>query len=162
LEKRFVYLRRIDTRVFKIHLNIPIPYRRMGIMTSRHKAFLLIDGMANLMLGILLLLFPFGVAETLGIPQASSNFYPTIPGGVILGIGIALLLEVYGQRRRIRGLGLGGAIVINICGASVLALWLILEPLNIPLRGLIILWGVAVVVLGIGILEILTKTWRYD
>ena len=131
-------------------------------MTPRHKAFLLIDGIANLVLGILLLLFPFGVAETLGMPQPSSNFYPTILGGVILGIGIALLLEAYGQRHQIRGLGLGGAIVINICGAGILALWLIFEPLNIPLRGLIILWGVAVVVLGIGILEILAKTWHYD
>ena len=131
-------------------------------MTPRHKAFLLIDGIVNLVLGILLLLFPLGVAETLGIPQPSSNFYPTILGGVILGIGTALLLEAYGQRHRIRGLGLGGAIVINICGAGILALWLIFEPLNIPLRGLIILWGVAVVVLGIGILEILAKTWHYD
>ena len=131
-------------------------------MKSRHKAFLLIDGFINLVLGILLLLFPFGVAGPLGIPHPSSNFYPTILGGVILGIGIALLLEAYGQGRRIRGLGLGGAIVINICGAGILALWLILEPLNIPLRGLLTLWGVAVVVLGIGILEILAKTWRYD
>jgi len=131
-------------------------------MKPKHRAFLLIDGFVNLILGILLLLFPLGVAEILGIPQPPSNFYPTILGGVILGIGIALLLEAYGQPRRIRGLGLGGAIVINICGASILALWLVFEPLNLPLRGLIILWVVAVVVLGIGILEVLAKTWRYD
>ena len=131
-------------------------------MRPRHKAFLLIDGIVNLILGILLLLFPFGVAETLGVPQPASNFYPTILGGVIFGIGIALLLEAYGQRHRIRGLGLGGAIVINICGAGILALWLIFKSPEIPLRGVIILWVVAVVVLGIGILEVLAKTWRYD
>jgi len=131
-------------------------------MKPRHKAFLLIDGFVNLILGILLLLFPVGIAEILGVPQAASNFYPTILGGVIFGIGIALLLEAYGQPLGIRGLGLGGAIVINICGASILALWLVFEPLNLPLRGLIILWVVAVVVLGIGILEVLAKTWRYD
>lgn len=131
-------------------------------MTPRHKAFLLIDGIVNLILGILLLLFPLGIAEVLGVPQPSSHFYPTILGGVIFGIGIALLLEAYGHRHRIRGLGLGGAIAINICGASILALWLILEPPYIPLRGRIILWGVTVVVMGIGLLEILTKTWRYD
>ncbi len=124
--------------------------------------FLLIDGIVNLILGILLLLFPLGVAEILGIPQPQSNFYPTILGGVIFGIGIALLLEACGQPRGIRGLGLGGAVVINFCGAGVLALWLVFEPLILPRRGLIILWVVAIAVLGIGILEVLAKTWRDD
>lgn len=131
-------------------------------MKSRHKAFLLVDGYINLILGILLLLFPLGVAEILGVPQPVSNFYPTILGGVIFGIGIALLLEAFGHPRGVRGLGLGGAIVINICGAGILALWLVFGPLDLPLRGLIILWVVALVVLGIGVLEILTKSWRYD
>jgi hypothetical protein len=131
-------------------------------MKPRHQAFLIIDGIANLILGILLLLFPFGIAEILGVPQPPSSFYPTILGGVIFGIGIALLLEAFGHSRGIRGLGLGGAIVINICGAGILALWLVFEPLDLPLRGLIILWIVAVVVLGIGVLEVLAKTWRYD
>ena len=131
-------------------------------MKLNHKAFLLIDGIVNLILGILLLLFPLGVAETLGVPQAESNFYPTILGGVIFGIGIALLLEAYGEKRKIRGLGIGGAIVINFCGAGILVLWLIFEPLTLPLRGIITLWIVAVVVLGLGLLETLTKTWRDD
>ena len=131
-------------------------------MKPKHKAFLLIDGIVNLILGLLLLLFPLGVAETLGVPQAESNFYPTILGGVIFGIGIALLLEAYGEKRKIRGLGIGGAIVINFCGAGILVLWLIFEPLALPLRGIITLWIVAVVVLGLGLLETLTKTWRDD
>ena len=131
-------------------------------MKPKHKAFLLIDGIVNLILGILLLLFPFGVAEILGVPQPQSNFYPTLLGGVIFGIGIALLLEAYGQKRKIRGLGLGGAIAINFCGGGILVLWLIVEPLNLPLRGMITLWIVAIVVLGLGILETLTKTWRDD
>ena len=131
-------------------------------MKFKHKAFLLIDGIVNLILGILLLLFPFGMAEILGVPQPQSNFYPTLLGGVIFGIGIALLLEAYGQKCRIRGLGLGGAIAINFCGAGILVLWLIFEPLNLPLRGMITLWIVAIVVLGLGILETLTKTWRDD
>ena len=131
-------------------------------MQPKQKAFLLIDGIINLILGILLLLFPFGIADALGVPQPQSNFYPTILGGVIFGIGVALLLEAHGQKRKVRGLGIGGAIVINFCGAGVLALWLILAPLNLPLRGLITLWIVAIVVLGLGVLETLTKTWRDD
>ena len=60
------------------------------------------------------------------------------------------------------GQGIGGAIAINFCGGGILALWLIFEPLNIPLRGMITLWIVAIVVLGLGILETLTKIWRDD
>ena len=131
-------------------------------MKPKHKTFLLIDGTVNLILGILLLLFPFGIAEILGVPQPEINFYPTILGGVIFGIGIALLLEAFGQPRGIRGLGLAGAIAINFCGAGTLALWLFFKPLHLPLHGLIILWIVAIIVLGIGILEVLAKTWRYD
>jgi hypothetical protein len=130
-------------------------------MKLNHKAFLLIDGIVNLILGILLLLFPLGVAETLGVPQAESNFYPTLLGGVIFGIGIALLLEAYGETRGVRGLGLGGAIAINFCGSGILVLWLIFESFNIPLHGIITLWIVAIVVFGLGILETLAKTWRY-
>ena len=131
-------------------------------MKPKHKTFLLIDGIVNLILGILLLLFPFGVAGILGVPQPESNFYPTILGGIILGIGIALLLEAYGERWGARGLGLGGAIAINFCGAGILMVWLIFEPFNLPLRGLIILWVIAITVCGLGILEVLAKTWRYD
>jgi len=129
-------------------------------MKPDHKAFLLIDGIVNLVLGILLLLFPLGVAEIIGVPRPVSNFYPTILGGVIFGIGIALLLEAYGQPQGVRGLSLAGAIVINFCGAGVLLLWLIFEPLDLPLRAIIILWIVAIAVFGLGILETLAKTWR--
>jgi hypothetical protein len=131
-------------------------------MKPKHKTFLLIDGLVNLILGILLLMFPLGVAEVLGAPLPESNFYPTILGGVIFGIGIALLIEGYGEARGIRGLGLGGAIAINFCGAGILTVWLVFKPLNIPLRGLIILWAIAIVVFGLGLLEVLAKTWRYD
>ena len=131
-------------------------------MQPKHKTFLLIDGVVNLILGILLLAFPLGVARLLGLPLAESNFYPTILGGVIFGIGIALILEAYGQIGGVRGLGLGGAIAINLCGAGVLAIWLVFEPPEIPLRGLVILWVVAIVVLGLGIAELVAKTWRYD
>jgi hypothetical protein len=119
---------------------------------------LLIDGIVNLLLGMLLLLFPFGVAQVFGVPQVNSNFYPTILGAVIFGIGISLLLEVYGKPRGIHGLGVPGAIVINFCGAGVLTMWLIIVPFNLPLRGYIILWTIAIVVLALGFIELLGKS----
>ncbi|MGD8891321.1 MAG: hypothetical protein PVF53_23080 [Desulfobacterales bacterium] len=72
-------------------------------MESKNKTLPLIDGIVNLLLGILLLLFPLGIAELVGAPLPNTHFYPTILGAVIFGIGIALLIEVYGQPRGIRG-----------------------------------------------------------
>ena len=131
-------------------------------MKKKQKTLLIIDGIINLVLGILLLLFPFGIAELLGVPESRINFYPTILGAVIFGIGVALIIEVYGVPRGIRGLGLGGAIAINMCGATALMVWLIVKPLDIPMRGYIILWSIAIIVLLIGLVELLTKSWKNE
>ena len=126
-------------------------------MKSRSKILLLIDGIVNLLLGMLLLLFPFGMAQILGVPQSNSNFYPTILGAVLLGIGISLLLEAFGKPQGIHGLGLAGAISINFCGAGVLTLWLIFVPFDLPLRGYITLWSIAIVVLALGGIELFNR-----
>ncbi len=85
---------------------------------------------------------------------------PYLERAVLLGIGIALLIEVYGQPYGIRGLGIAGAIAINFCGAGVLTLWLIFAPLGLPLRGNIVLWAIAIVVLAIGFVELMSKSWK--
>ena len=129
-------------------------------MGKRHALLLTVDGIVNLALGILLLLFPLGMAEILGVPESNVDFYPTILGAVLFGIGVALFIERYGLSRNIRGLGLGGAIGINLCGAVALLIWLVSAPLDIPLRGYVILWSIGIIVLALGIVEILAKTWQ--
>jgi len=104
---------------------MPVIKKKEQEVKTQHEVLLTIDGIVNLVLGILLLLVPLGTAEILGVPRSNLDFYPTILGGVILGIGIALLIERYGYSRNVRGLGLGGAIAINFCGATVLLVWLI-------------------------------------
>jgi len=131
-------------------------------MKLKYTMLLVIDGTVNVMLGVLLLLFPVGIIDLLGLPPTSTNFYPSILGAVLLGIGAALFLEAAGFARGIRGLSLGGAIVINIIGSFVLICWLIFGSLVIPLRGRIILWTIGVVVFVIGITEVVTKSWVYD
>ncbi len=120
-------------------------------MTDR--ALLLIDAIANLVLGALLLGFPLGIGEILGLPKASTGFYPSILGAVIFGIGVALLFSRAGRS----GLGIDGAIAINLIGAGVLVAWLVTHPPAIPLRGLITLWVVATIVLGIGCVELVSR-----
>ena len=129
-------------------------------MEQKHKILLVIDGIINLILGLLLLLFPLGIANIFGVPESDINFYPSILGA-IFGIGIALIIEVYGAPKGIRGLGLGGAIAINLCGAGVLLAWLLLKRFDIPLRGQIILWSIALIVILVGLIELVTKSYKY-
>jgi hypothetical protein len=121
---------------------------------------LIVDGLVNLLLGVLLLSFPLGIATILGVPVPIINFYPLLLGAVLFGIGIALLIEFYGDQYGLRGLGIAGAIAINFCGATILIIWLLFSSVNLPLRGHIILWTIAIVVLTIGIIELLSKSWE--
>ena len=130
-------------------------------MKAKNNILLLIDGIVNLLLGVLLLLFPLGAAQLFGVPQPNSNFYPTILGAVIFGIGIALLLESYGKPHGMHGLGIAGAIAINFCGAGVLTIWLVYDPFNLPIRGYIILWSIAILVLALGFIELMGKSWKH-
>lgn len=131
-------------------------------MNPTHKKLLLIDCVVNLLLGGLLLLFPLGIIDLLGLPQTNTYFYPTILGAVLFGIGLALLFEMVGNAKGFRGLGLGGAILINLTASLVLILWLLFGSLDIPVKGQIILWAVALIVFIIGIIELATRSWIYE
>ena len=119
-----------------------------------HRSFLLkADAAINLILGVLLMAFPAKLVKALGIPLSDPSFYATILGGVLFGIGLALLLECYRKSNRFIGLGLGGAIAINLCGGLVLAVWLLSNALRLPLRGQIFLWSLVLLLVGISLLE---------
>ncbi len=53
-----------------------------------------VDSVVNVLLGLLLLIFPPSLVEWLGLPLPSSAFYVRILGAVILGIGVALAIEL--------------------------------------------------------------------
>ncbi len=131
-------------------------------MKKKVQLLLAADAIINLLLGLLLLLLPAGLLEALGLPPTDTFFYTSILGGVIFGIGVALSLERWGTPMGIRGLGLGGAIVINLCGGGILLFWLIVGNLDLPLRGLVTLWIVAILVIGVGLVELFSKSWRYE
>ena len=107
-----------------------------------------------------MLLFPVGLLNFFGLPPVAHYFYTTILGSVIIGIGLALFIELFWEVKGMRGLGLAGAIAINLCGGCVLLIWLLAKPLDLPFRGHIILWLVVIIVLGIGCVEIITKFWQ--
>ncbi len=116
-----------------------------------HRTLLLADAVINLVLGVLLLTYPQSLVEVLGLPAVRSAFFPSVLGGVLIGIGIALLLA---RRGGAKGLGLDGAIAINLCGAGVVVGWLLVSPDTIPPRGRWTLWTVAALVICIGLIEL--------
>ncbi len=119
----------------------------------QHTTLIKADAAINLILGILLMAFPAKLVKVLGIPMADLSFYPAILGGVLFGIGLALLVECYRRTNRFIGLGLAGAVLINLCGGFVLAFWLLWGQLNLPVRGLIFLWTLVVLLIGLSLLE---------
>lgn len=138
-----------------------VPDRRQAIhpplagVNGLGKSLLLtLDAIINLGLGVLLLVFPRGVVRFLGVPDADSAFYPSVLGAVLIGIGIALLVERGRRSAEAVGLGLAGAISINMCGGIVLGLWLAFGNLRLPLRGLVFLWALVVVLVGISAVEL--------
>jgi hypothetical protein len=130
-------------------------------MPPKHRLLLTVDAVVNLLLGIGLLLFPTGLIRVLGLPATSTHFYTSILGAVLVGIGLALLVEVRGDRQQVRGLALGGAIVINLCGAGVLLYWLLSGGLELPDRGRVLLWLIVLVVLFLAAVELRAGSWQH-
>ena len=112
------------------------------------KKVLFLDAIINLILGILLLTFSQPIVKFLGVPNTDQYFYPNILGG-------ALLIECYRKSDSFIGLGLGGAISINMCGGLILALWLLFGNLTIPIGGKIFLWILVVILVGISCIELI-------
>jgi hypothetical protein len=119
-----------------------------------NSTLLLVDAAINLILGVFLLAFPSRLVAWLGIPDTPTRFYPNILGAVLFGIGLALLIEREEPRNWPTGLGIGGAVAINLCGGIVLALWLIFGKLSIPIRGRIVLGVLDLLLFGISIFEL--------
>jgi hypothetical protein len=119
-----------------------------------HSALLLVDAVINLALGVLLLAFPRSLVVLLGLPDARTAFYPNVLGGVLFGIGLALLLERWKPGGWATGLGLTGAIAINLCGGTVLALWVMLGDLELAPRGRVILGLLAVLLFTVSGFEL--------
>ncbi len=121
---------------------------------ANKKVLLLIDAIINLIIGLVLILYPLGMGEIMGLPTATTSFYPSILGAVIFGIGIALYLERSRKTPDFVGLGIGGAIIINFCGGLALLFFLLFGNLNISLRGFVILWSLVAIVLITGLFEL--------
>ena len=129
---------------------------------ARNNLLLVVDGIVNLVLGVLLVFFPTQLMDAFDLPKAETFFYVNILGAVLFGIGMALLLECFAGKRGVTGLGIGGAIPINLFAVGVLIFWLVSGGLELSQSGAIFLWGITIIVLGIAVAELVTKSWKSE
>ena len=128
----------------------------------KKKITLIIDAGINLILAVLLLSFSPKTASFFCVPSAKINFYPNILGAVFLGITAALIIEAFRkpENNQSTGLGLVGAICINLCCGLILLLWLLFGNLNLPLKGNIFLWTLVIILILISTVELVNNFKR--
>jgi hypothetical protein len=126
----------------------------------KQSKLLILDALINLGLGLLLIFYSRSVVDFLGVPWTNQAFYPNILGGVLFGIGVALLLEFRRQSDGPVGLGLAGAVAINLSGGLVLLGWLLWGELNLGIRGLVFLWGLAFLLVALSGAELASHIWK--
>ena len=128
---------------------------------TRPRANLLrVDGAINLVLGVLLVAFPSWLVDALGVPPSQGRFYPSMLGAVLFGVGIALFLEANRLPGGIIGLGLGGAIAINLVAACALIYWNVWGDLELPTRGRVLLSVLSVGLVAISSFELWVRWSR--
>lgn len=116
---------------------------------------LLIDALVSLVLGVVLVAFPKSLVELLGLPPTETTFYPRLLGAVVIGIAIALLFEWKRRPNGRVGLGVVGAIAVDLCAALFLAGWLLVGGLDLPVRGRVLLWLIVALLVGVSGLGLL-------
>jgi hypothetical protein len=114
---------------------------------------LIIDAIVNLVLGFFLVFFPLNVVDLLGLPVEIPPFYGIILGAVLIGIGIALLMELSPGAEKEGWLGLGGAMIINLFAALALVSLLIGGRIYLPLRGYVIILTLLLFLLLLSVVE---------
>jgi hypothetical protein len=112
-----------------------------------------LETLLKLVPGVLLTLAPLTALRVLGLPRPDTGFWPRLCGALLLGISGALFLE---GTSRGHGLDLAGVIVINLCGAAVLATLLILEAGPASRRGRATVWLIVCLLVIASVVEIAT------
>jgi hypothetical protein len=119
------------------------------------QTLLVIDAAINLLLGALLLWFPQGLVRALGLPVSDTLFYARLLGAVVFGIGLALTFEAWPIVGAGLGLGLVGAVAINLSAAATLAWLLAAARVEMNVGGKALLWTVVGILAALSLMEVL-------
>lgn len=107
-------------------------------------------------IGLIMLLAPLTASKLAGLPHAASTFWPRLFGAALLGIAAAFAVEGYTQLNpniTAGGLGLGGAIVINLVTVVSLIGTLIFRSIKTK-RGILLIWLFIALLMALILFEI--------
>jgi hypothetical protein len=111
-----------------------------------------IETLLKLAGGLMLAILPLTTARLLGLPAGTSGFWPRLLGIVLIGLAGAAFVE--GSAAGSRGLGLAGAVLINLLSAGMLIALLVVDRAAATARGRTTLWALAVLLLVLSLFEL--------
>ncbi len=122
------------------------------------KNILVFDILAKAALGAALLAVPRVTLIVAGLPRGDQFLLARILGSVLLGIAGAALLQL--DRHTPIGLGAHGLAAINLtCAVALISILILPNPFN-ALRGRLLLWALALVMVILGVSQILLPAPR--
>jgi hypothetical protein len=101
--------------------------------------------------GLILGLFPVSSPRLFGLPSPSGPFWPRLLAAVLIGIGLAVVLQT--SLTPGRGLGLAGLMAINLVAAAVATGQLVMGSITTR-RGTATLWALAITLTGLSLVEL--------
>jgi hypothetical protein len=106
-------------------------------------------------IGLLLVFLPITTARMAGFPHGNTAFWPRLFGSALLGIAGAFAVEGYiaGGAIEAKGLGLGGAVIINLTAILSLFGTLIFSAVATR-RGKVVIWLMILLLLFLTLFEI--------
>ena len=107
-------------------------------------------------IGLIMIFVPITAAKIAGLPHGNSAFWPRLFGAALLSIAAAFALEGYTQintKITASGLGLGGAIIINLVTILSLLGTLIFKGVS-SRRGLLLIWVLTLLLAFLMLFEI--------
>lgn len=113
---------------------------------------LTIEALLRGAIAALLMLLPKSAIGALGLPRTDHSFWPRLLGAVFAGMAAAAYIE--GHFKLQSGLGLGGAIAINLATAFAILTGLAVGGLDIPRRGRLLLWCCSAVLVVLALFEL--------
>ncbi|MGH1417467.1 MAG: ABC transporter permease [Hyphomicrobiaceae bacterium] len=101
---------------------------------------LYLDLIFKLASGLLLIAAPLLVCKIFGLPNPTTGFWPRLLGGVLIGHAGGLFLELAVPKANGFGIGLGGALIVNLATAGMIATLLIFKAAGSTRRARFTLW----------------------
>ena len=102
--------------------------------------------------GLILGLFPVSTQRLFGLPPSAGAFWPRLLAAILVGTGLATVLQAVIKPGS--GLGLAGSMAINLTAAAVVTGQLMMRRAASTRRGNATLWTLVITLAGLSLVEL--------